>query len=47
MKSGNCSLSEEAIGSFNNKSGDLMYGGYCQGVGHNSINIGLQTYRQI
>lgn len=22
-----------------------MYGGYCSGVGHNSINMGLQTYR--
>lgn len=46
MKSGNCSLSEEAIGSFNNISGDLMYGGYCQGSRHNSINIGLQTKRK-
>lgn len=49
MKSGNCSLSEKAIGSFNNNNGDLIYGGYCSNADgahvNNSINIGLQTYR--
>lgn len=45
MSKKSCNLPQSSIGSFNNKSGDLMYGGYCQGAAHNSINMGLQTYR--
>lgn len=45
MKSGSCSLSEQAFVSFDNKSVGLMYGGYCKDVEHNSINMGIQTSR--